>query len=49
MFLHSDDEGKPNDEVDFKRWMAEFREQLRVDRIKILAELKKDFSLFNNV
>ena len=49
MSPHSDDEGKLNDEVDFKRWMAEFREQLRADRTKILAELKKDFSLFNNV
>ena len=48
-FPNPEDEEKPNDEGDFKRWMAEFREQLRADRIKIIAELKKDFSLLKNV
>ena len=35
-----------NDEEDFKEWMKEFREQLRVARNKILEEIRKDFSLF---
>jgi len=34
------------DKDDFKKWMAEFREQLRADRIKILDELRKDFGSF---
>ena len=40
------DKEKLNDEEDFKEWMKEFREQLRVDRNKILEEIRKDFSLF---
>ena len=42
----TDDEEKMIHEDDFKKWMAEFREQLRADRIKILAELRQDFNLF---
>ena len=43
------DEEKLNEEADradFKEWLEEFREQLRADRAKIIAELRKDFSLF---
>ena len=31
---------------DLKKWIADFREQLKADRIKFIAELRKDFSLF---
>ena len=42
----TDDEENIIGEVDMKKWIAEFREQLRADRIKFLAELRQDFSLF---
>ena len=32
---------------DFKEWFEEFREQLRADRTRFMAELRKDFSMFN--
>ena len=45
----TDDADKHNDEVDFKQWLAEFREELRADRNKILDEMRKDFSLFKEI
>ena len=36
-------EEKKIDKTDFEEWLAEFREQLRSDRAKILAEIKLDF------
>ena len=40
---------KLNDEADdLKKWIADFREQLKADRIKFIAELRKDFSLFKS-
>ena len=43
-------EVKPNDEAnaDFKEWLDEFCEQLRIETQKILEELQKDFSLFKS-
>ena len=41
---------KLNDEAerdDFKEWIADFREQLKADRIKFMADLRKDFSSLN--
>ena len=46
---YQDDADKHNDEVDFKQWLAEFREELRADRNKILDEMRKDFSLFKEI
>ena len=34
-----------DDKEDFKVWMEEFREQLSVDRAKMIAEIRKDLSL----
>ena len=34
-----------DDKEDFKVWMEEFREQLRIDRAKMIAEIRKDLSL----
>ena len=34
-----------DDKEDFKVWMGEFREQLRIDRVKMIAEIRKDLSL----
>ena len=34
------------DRADFKEWFADFREQLKADRTKFIADLRKDFSLF---
>ena len=47
--LPNPEEEKLSDEADrsdFKEWIKEFREQLRADRIMIIEELRKDFSLF---
>ena len=38
-----------DEEVDLKQWIAEFREQLRIDRTKILDELRQDFSLLKKI
>ena len=32
-----------DEEVDLKQWIAEFHEQLRIDRTKILDKLRQDF------
>ena len=37
------------EEVDLKLWIAEFREQLRIDRTKIFHELRQDFSLLKKI
>ena len=34
------------DRADFKEWLAEFRDQMKADRIKFIAELRKDLSSF---
>ena len=36
-------------EVDLKQWIVKFREQLRIDRTKILDELRQDFSLLKKI
>ena len=53
MLISSADSSSPNDDTeevkvgvdkaDFEELLAEFREQLRSDRKKILAEIKLDF------
>ena len=35
------------DREDFKIWIEEFREQLRADRTRFIAELRRDLSMFN--
>ena len=38
-----------DEEVDLKQWIVEFQEQLRIDRTKILDELRQDFSLLKKI
>ena len=49
---HNDDseevKEKKIEKTDFEEWLAEFREQLRSDREKILAEIKLDFGWFKD-